>query len=418
MLTAAKIRAAAPAARPYKLADGAGLHLYVAPTGRRTWRMAFRFGSKEQLLTFGSFPEVSLARARELRDDARGQLRANVNPAGRRRRAREAANDPAQAPTFEATARTWHAQQLGRWSPTHAGDVLASLEQHIFPAIGGRPLAVIEAPEILRALRAVEAAGSIETARRIQQRISAVFDLAIAEGATKANPAQVLGRALLPSPTPRRQAALVDLADVRAAYAAIAATPGSALIRLACQLLALTGVRCGSLREARWVEFEGVARDDRGQISETAPVVWRIPAARMKLTRARKADSAHDHLVPLSRQAVELVAAIARISGDGEMLFADRRRLIGINAIGDHHQRAGLRGRHSPHGWRAAFSTILNELEPTSAASIDLSLGHNPRGKVEGAYNRAQLLGERRRLLQIWGDLLSGEAERETGDEG
>lgn len=99
-------------------------------------------------------------------------------------------------------------------------------------------------------------------------------------------------------------------------------------------------------------------------------------------------------------------------------MHADRRRLIGINAIGDHHQRAGLRGRHSPHGWRAAFSTILNELEPTSAASIDLSLGHNPRGKVEGAYNRAQLLGERRRLLQIWGDLLSGEAERETGDEG
>ena len=410
MLTAARIRAAAPQARAYKLADEKGLFLYVAPTGLRSWRMAFRFGGKEKLLTFGRFPEISLAQARDARDDARRQLRAGVDPAAARRGAARSAERDRAFATFETAARAWHAQQLPRWSDRHAADVIESLERHVFPRIGGRPLADISAPDVLEVLRLVEAAGAIETARRVRQRISAVFARAIAEGAAVTDPAAIVGRALAARPEVRRQPALLDIEQLRGALKSIEASLAAPAVKLASRLIALTAVRSAVARGARWDEFEDIEPRygiKRGETVRIDRPVWRIPARRMKLTRARKANAAFDHVVPLAPAAVELLQ-VARRLGGGELVFprAGKNQPIGENAIAQAYRAAGLGGRHSPHGWRAAFATIMNERQPAARAAIDLALAHSPKDKVEAAYNRSQQLELRRQLLEDWADAL------------
>lgn len=408
MLTAAKIRAAEPLTRPYKIADGGGLFLYVAPNGLKSLRMSFRFGGKAQLLTFGRFPDISLAEARDRRDVARQALRQNVNPAGARRRAFAAANAADEAATFEQLARAWHAQQLGRWSAVHADDVIGSLERHVFPQLGAMPIGAIAAADVLRVLRLVEGVGAIATARRVRQRISAVFARAMAEGLVTADPAALVAKALSPSAEVRRMAAVVDVDEARAVLAAIDAAPGAAVTKLASRLLALTAVRSAVARGARGAEFEGI--ESSGAIPDLDPV-WRVPAARMKLTRARKRLAAFDHVVPLSRQAVDVLRQARAIAGDSALVFPGRRAgrgSISENAIGELYRRAGLGGRHSPHGWRAAFSTILNECDPAARAAIDLALAHSPKDKVEAAYNRSTQMARRRALFQEWADILDG----------
>ena len=242
----------------------------------------------------------------------------------------------------------------------------------------------------------MEARGSIETARRIRQRISAVFAFAIAEGLAEQDPAAFVARALRPAPIARRQPALTDLDQARALLAACERAGGPPIIRLASRFLALTAVRIGALLGATWDEFEGLDGD--------APL-WRIPAERMKLKKARKADSANDHIVPLSPQAVAVLKAIGE---NGYDTRSSRVFPIHAAAIGALYKRAGYAGRHVPHGWRACFSTIMNERFPLERAAIDLALAHAPRGasESEAAYNRAQLLDQRRALFARWGEML------------
>ncbi|HEX8585071.1 MAG TPA: integrase arm-type DNA-binding domain-containing protein [Allosphingosinicella sp.] len=410
MLTNATVKAARPSARPYKMADGEGLYLYVRPNGRRTFRMKFRHQRREQLLTFGDFPDISLGEARELRDQAREQLRRGDNPAGAGARARAAANDHANtAPTFEAWARRWHTHQVPRWSDVHAADVLTSLERDVLPQLGAEALSEIDAPTILRVLRAVEARGCVETARRICKRIGAVFAFAMSETGTGTNPAAIIGRDVLaPAKAKRHQPALLELADARELLGAVDALGGARIEKLASSLLALTAVRLGTLRGARWTEFEDLDWEG-GFIGPRRPA-WRIPAARMKLSRARKADPTADHLVPLSAQAVEILRAARKLSAGSELVFPGRggRSPIGEAAIGDLYNNAGFVGRHVPHGWRSTFSTILNERFPTERGLIDQALGHVPKDKVEAAYNRAEHLALRRYLFQRWADLVTG----------
>lgn len=286
----------------------------------------------------------------------------------------------------------------------HAGDVLASLERDVFPAIGAMPVAAITVPVVLNALRSVESRGRVETARRLRQRISAVFGFAISEGVATQDPAAIVSRALAPTPAPRRQPALVDLDEARALVAAVQVVAAAPIAKLASQFLALTAVRLGALRGARWSEFEALDR---------AAPIWRVPAARMKLKQAKKADAGFDHIVPLSAQAVQVLRAARAIGG--EYAFAEcnyafpgrgGKRPIGEGAIGTLYDQAGFAGRHVPHGWRATFSTIMNERFPEERAVIDLALAHAPKDKVEAAYNRAEHLGRRRRLFDRWAALL------------
>jgi integrase len=398
MLTNATVKAARPGARPRKIFDAGGLYLFVRPTGSKTWRMKYRRAGKEKLLTFGDYPELGLAEARERRDRAREQLRRGEDPAAHSPKG----DNPAA--TFEAAARAWHQLQLARWSQVHAGDVLASLERDVFPAIGAKRLEEIEAREVLALLRAVERRGAIETARRLRTRIAAIFAFARAEGLGAVSTAADVAVALAPRPPRRAQPALTTIEGARQLLAAAEVFRSAGKnVRLAHRFLALTAVRLATLRGARWSEIE--------DLDGPAPL-WRIPAARMKLSRARKEDAAAEHLVPLSTAAVAVLREARGLTGGDGLIFPGRSgdAPIGETAIGALVIAAGFAGRHVPHGWRATFSTIMNEAEPALRAVIDQALGHVPRDKVESAYNRAAHLDRRRLVFEKWANILSGTA--------
>lgn len=403
MLTNATVKAAQASARPYKLADAGGLYLYVRPSGSKTWRMKYRYRGKEKLLTFGSWPEIGLSDARARRDSAREQLRNNVDPA-----AHNGCHAHSGQTTFEQLARRWFERRRGRWSAEHAADVIASLERDVFPAIGAEAPAAVDAQAVLRILLGVEERGCIESARRLRERISGVFRFAIPLQICTADPAALIADELSPRPVQVPQAALTELDEARELLADAEQVDAPAIVKLASRFLALTVVRMATLRGAEWSEIEGV---DWNQLDSTSgDVQWRIPAARMKLTKVKKADPSAEHLIPLSRQAVAVLREIRALELPGELIFPGRRRgrPIGEGAIGHLYAAAGYSGRHVPHGWRATFSTILNNRFPERQQLIDQALAHvGKKGKVEAAYNRAQHLDRLRDLFQSWADLVA-----------
>ncbi|HQS95102.1 MAG: hypothetical protein B7X90_01715 [Novosphingobium sp. 17-62-19] len=388
MLSDADLRRARLRARPYKLWDGQGLHLLIVPNGRRTWLLRSRAGGRERLVTIGTYPDVGIEEARRRADLARVGL---------------PFSDALTSKTFEQCARDWHALHAPHWSTVHAADVLASLERDVFPAIGGEPVAEIGAPDVLSAIRAVEARGNGQTARRLRQRCAAVFGYAIAEGLRKDdNPARDIGQALLPPRLSRPHPALTSIEDCRALLMACDLFAGaSEMVRLASRFLALTAVRLDAVRGMVWDEIE----------QHAGVTVWRVPPARMKLAKAKKEEARFAHLVPLSQAAVAVLGRAAELSGSRNgLVFRGRAQNspIGERAILDLYAEAGFRGRHVPHGWRASFSTIMNERRPGDRSAIDLALAHTPKDKVEAAYNRAEMLDQRHALLEEWGALLCG----------
>jgi hypothetical protein len=253
MLTNLAVKAARPRAAAYKLTDGGGLHLYVAPTPRWTWRWRFRIAGKEQLLTLGSWPEMSLDQARAARDQARERLDRGEDP-----REVGTGDDP-RLRAFEYVGRRWHAHMQPRWTPVHARDVMASLERDVFPAIGAMPIEGITVPVVLNALRVIQERGSLETSHRVRQRISAVFCYAMADGLVDKDPAAIVGKVLAPPAPTRHKAALIEIDDVRALLAAADRIAGAGdVIVQASRFLALTAVRLAAMRGARWEEIENL----------------------------------------------------------------------------------------------------------------------------------------------------------------
>lgn len=392
MPTNAAVKAARASARPQKLWDEAGLHLLVLPSGRKSWRLRLRRGAAETVMTLGAWPEMTIDQARERRDVVRSQVRAGGDL--------RVVVRAAEVRTFEYAARSWHALMKPDWSPVHAADVLASLERDVFRAIGGHALNAITRPAVLDVLRQVERRGRRETARRLRQRVSAVFEYAMCEGWCDDNPASVVRRAMLKPAAQRKQPALVAIGALRELIAAVEQLSDGTIPKLASRFLALTAVRLAAVRGARWDEVEDLDGD--------API-WRVPAARMKLAAGKKLLMEHDHVVPLVPSAVAVLRQAAPLA-TGELIFPGRTgRPLGEGAIGALYARAGFAGRHVPHGWRASFSTILNEkLGDEWAAAIDRALAHAPKDKVEAAYNRAQQLERRRDLFMTWADMLTG----------
>lgn len=396
MLTNAAVKAARPKTAAYKLFDQGGLHLYVAPTGRKSFRMKYRVGGKEQLLTIGAVPEVTLDTARARADQVREQLGRGEDP-----RTCELAQT-GKARAFDNVARQWHAHMRRRWTDVHAGDVLASLERDVFPAIGAMPIGAVTVPVILNALRVIEERGSLVTASRVRQRISAVFAYAMAEDLVDQDPAAIVSRALTPPAPAQHHPALLEIEDARALLAAAELVDVAPVVKHASRFLALTAVRFAAVRGARWEEIEDL---------DGAAPLWRVPAARMKLAAAKKLDAKNDHAVPLSRQAVALMREIrgnmhrddANMHG---LIFAcGAGRMIGEKSIGALYDRAGFEGRHVPHGWRASFSTVMNE-RGSDGADIERALAHTPKDKVKAAYDRSERLQRLRDLFQEWADLL------------
>ena len=393
MLNDTQIRTAKPAEKAYRLLDGQGLFLSVTPSGGKLWRMRYEIRGAEKVLSFGPYPKTSLVGARAERDKAKQLLREGRDPAVERK-LRRLVGASGSANTFEAVAREWHEQQQ-HWSVKHRADVIDSLERDVFPLIGAIPVEELDAPAVLAVIRSIERRGAIETAHRVRQRMSCVFVHAIGSGRAKHDPATVVAGAL--SKIIRgRQPAITELEGARDILADVEKTPSHPVTRLAMRFLALTSVRPGELRGARWTEFEGL---------DGSEPIWRIPAERMKGTLERKAE----HLVPLSTQAVAVLEEVRPLSGRFGYVFPSirsARRPLSENALGYLLNRAGYHGRHVPHGWRAAFSSVMNERHRSDRHVIDLMLAHTPKDRVEKAYNRAEHMERRRELAQEWGDLL------------
>ena len=416
MLTDKQVLNAKPREKAYKLSDSGGLFLYVTKAGLKSWRMKFKFEGKEKLLTFGSYPDVKLSQARDKRDAARKQIQDNVDPSGVRKRALEAkaaeAAELAKLVTFESAARTWFGMHACRWTPVHADDVITSLERDVFPLLGAKPVVAIDAPAVLKTLRVVEDRGAIETAKRLRQRISAVYAYAISEGIVGHDPAAIVGKALKPLPKKGKQPAITNPTEAREVLIASEASGAYPITKLASRLLALTQARPGMIRGAEWAEFEGIDWED-ASFGPTLPM-WRVPANRMKLVLDLKDEASFEHLVPLCWQAVEVLRAVRPLTGRGKLVFTSQRhghRPLSENAMGYLYNRVGFYGRHVPHGWRSSFSTTMNARAVkrrlmADPEIIELMLAHVPQNKVKAAYDRASHMERRRELSQEWADLL------------
>lgn len=388
MLTDTAIRKARPGDKPVKMADEKGLFLLLTLAGGKLWRVKYRHAGKEKLLALGAYPEVSLAQARERRDDARKLLAEGVDP-GETRKAEKRARLLAAENSFEAVAREWHAKQEHTWAKKHAEDVLRRLEANIFPSIGPRPIGEIEAPELLATVRKIEARGAYDLAHRVLAVCGQVFRYGVATGRCRRDPTSDLRGALTPHKA-KHQAAVrpEELPELLRKIDAYDKEQGDTLTRLALQLMAATFVRTSELIGAKWVEFDLKAK------------VWAIPAERMKMKT--------EHLVPLSRQALALLEEIKPLSGRGEYLFTGRNRQkpISNNTMLYALYRMGYKSRMTGHGFRAVASTLMNESGLFRPDVVERQLAHCERDEVRGAYNRAEYLPERRKLMQWWGDYL------------
>ncbi|WP_120076076.1 tyrosine-type recombinase/integrase [Aurantiacibacter odishensis] len=418
MLTDKAVRAAGAKDKAYKLTDSRGLYLHISGKGHKSWRYKYRFEKKERLLTLGTYPEVSLAEAREKRDEAKKILREGRDPRHAVKRGRLVGEEGAPK-SFETVAREWHGLQLGRWKPVHANDVITSLERDIFPDLGSMRLADIDKPLLLAVLRKVENRGAIETARRLKQRVAAVYRYANAEGAKLENPATEINDALKPLPPAKRYPALLSVEAILELMGDIDRAGASPVNRLAARVLALTAQRPGMVRFMEWDDIIGI--DWASPQADSSDALWTVPAEKIKQELHLRSDEAFSHPIPLSRQAVEALRAVRWLTGRSPFVFPGARsglKPISENAIGYLYNREGYKGRHVPHGWRSSFSTIMNEQAERELGNdvrlladrmiIDLMLAHTPKGMSasELRYNRAAYMARRRELAQRWADMI------------
>jgi integrase len=387
MLSKLLIDKTKPQAKSVRLSDGRGMYLEISPASGKWWRFKYRFAGKERRISLGVYPDVPLAAAREKREEARRQVAAGIDPGEQRKAAKVA--------LIESTENT-----STRWVKGHADKIIRRLELNVFPWLGSRPIKGITAPELLAILRRVESRGANETAHRALQVCGRVFRYAIATGRADRDPSRDLSGALAPIQE-RHFASITEPLAVGELLRAIDAYKGAFVTRCALRLAPLVFVRPGELRAARWAEFDL----DKSE--------WRIPASRMK---ARV-----QHIVPLSTQAVAILRELQPLTGRFPFAFPSvrsRYRAMSENAITGALRRMGYTGQDmTGHGFRSMASTLLNE-QGWNRDAIERQLAHGERDAVRAAYNYAEHLPERRRMMQAWADYLeelkngSGDAER------
>lgn len=394
-----QVSKAKPQAKETKLFDGGGLFLLVSPQkvgsdGKplpvsKLWRFKYRFGGKEKLLSFGSYPQVSLSDARQRREDARKLLANGVDP-GEIKKAQKSAQVEAAANTFEAVAREWHANSKPNWSDNHAERLLKRLEQDVFPFIGNKPITDIKTPEIVEILKRV-ATRTLETAHRIKTAFYHIFHYAKLHGKIENNPAADL-RKILPTVKYTHMAAPTDPKEVTSLLRAIDAFEGSFIVKCALQLAPLVFVRPGELRKAEWSEFDLDA------------ATWNIPAEKMKMRQR--------HLVPLSRQVVAILNELQLLTGHGRYLFPCHRsplRCMSENTVNASLRRMGFdKTEITGHGFRAIARTMLHEILQFTPDAIEAQLAHAVPDRLGRAYNRTTHLAERKKMMQQWADYLDG----------
>lgn len=397
MLTNVALKALKPETKSYKKADGGGLFILVETNGSKLWRFAYRYDGKHKLLSGGRFPQTSLVAARAWRDKMKHQLALGLDPSEERRK--EVAAEPAgMGSSFEEVAREWLASRTLAWVPKYAGHIIRRLENDIFPIVGSHDISEITPRQMLDALRKIEARGSIELAHRIKNYCSEVFRYAIPDGRCDSDPCRDLTPALSKKGRVkhRSKVAAKDLPDF---YVRFNADTGERLSHLALRWTMVTMVRTQETRFAEWEEFENLG---------LAEPMWRLSPERMKMSE--------EHLVPLSRQALELLDEIRELNiylkaGQmrlGRYLFPvphAKSLVISENRMLDIMYRMGYRGKATVHGFRSLASTVLNETGQFEPDWIEMQLAHQPQG-VRGVYNSARYLAHRRPMMQWWADFL------------
>jgi integrase len=393
-LTDTQIKTLKPEAKPRKVADEKGLYLLVQPTGGKLWRLKYRIDGKEKLLALGVYPDVGLKDARAARDEARRLLADGLDPSVHRKANKNARAD-AVGNSFESVAREWFTKLLPTWTPDHADKIIKRLERDVFPWIGSKPIADLNAPTVLTTIRRIEARGRLETAHRALQNCGQVFRYAVATGRAERDPTGDL-RGALPPTREKHMAAITDPMEVGALLRAIDAFRGTLIVQSALKLSALVFVRPGELRQAEWSEIDL----DKGE--------WNIPAERMK-GWTRKGITT-PHLVPLSAQAVAILRELQPLTGRGVHVFAGRdpRKPMSNAAVNAALRRMGYdtKTEMTGHGFRAMARTILHEELSVDRDVIEHQLAHAVPDALGTAYNRTKFIKERRAMMQRWADYL------------
>lgn len=385
-LTDTTIRNAKPGEKPVKLFDERGLYLELSPAGGKWWRLKYRFNGKEKRLSLGVYPDVSLKEARDRRDTARKLLADGIDPS-ENRKAQKSAQVDRVANSFEVVTREWFAKYSTRWAVKHSERILHRFERDIFPWIGGRPIADITAPELLTVVRRIESRGALETAHRALGNCGQVFRYAVATGRAERDPTVDL-RGALPPTKSEHFAATTEPTQVAELLRALEGYEGTFTVQCALRLAPLVFVRPGELRKAEWADIDLDAAE------------WRFIVAKTNTP----------HIVPLSRQAVEILRELHPLTGQGRFVFPSARsyaRPMSDNAILAAMRRMGIgKDEMSGHGFRAMARTILDEVLGVRPDYIEHQLAHAVRDPNGRAYNRTAHLPERRKMMQQWADYL------------
>ena len=386
-LTDTEIRKARPREKATRLPDGKGLFLFVTPAGGRLWRYKYRHNGKQKLMALGQYPDVPLALARERHATARRLLATGVDPMGQRKAEKITLRSAAQN-SFHAIAGQWFEHWKVEKSAQHVDATRRRMDANIFPLLGARPITQIEAPELVAVVKAIEARGATDLAKRALENCGQIFRFAIAHGFAKRNPASEIRPTDILKSTHKTNLARIDAKELQALLRAIEVYQGTHVTRLAMKLMALTFVRTSELIGARWAEVDMDAAR------------WNIPAERMKMRTP--------HIIPLATQAIEVLEMLRPLTGASELLFPGDRNAekpMSNNTILQALKRMGYQGRMTGHGFRGLASTILHE-RGYSHEHIELQLAHAPRNAVSAAYNHALYLEPRTRMMQGWADFL------------
>lgn len=382
-LTDTAARTAKPHEKLYRMADAAGLCLEVTPSGSKLWRFRYRFGGKAKMMGLGAYPTVTLAKARERREDARRLLANGIDPTSHKQAEKTAQS--ALAHTFEELAREWYAYNSPRWATSTAAKALQYMEADILPVIGQRPVQEVTRPELVALVRKVEKRGALNVAGKIRQWLSQIFRYGLAKGSVESNPATDLDVVAAIAPRTKNHPH-VPLSEIPILLGKLDAAKCDAVTRIAVRLLLLTGVRPGELRHAPWSEID----------LESA--TWTIPAARMKARRP--------HVVPLPHQAVTSLLELKEITGSYPIAFPgrnSRERPQSENTVNKALHQIGYEGRQTGHGFRHLLSTELNS-RGYNRDWIERQLAHGDQDEIRDTYNHAHYLEQRRQMMQAWAD--------------
>ena len=383
-LTDTTCKNAKPKEKPYKLADDKGLYLLVNPNGSKYFRLKFRFSGQEKVLALGVYPETSLKKARDKREEARKNLDNGIDPSLTRKIEKLGSTEN----TFAAIAKEFMAAKPN-WSASHRKHVEECFERDVFPWLGNRPMKELTAVEVLATLRRIVDRGALETAARTKQFIGQAIRYGIATGRAERDVTADL-RGALPSPAKGHYPAITEPKPLSQLLRDIDAYKGNFVVRTALQLQPLIFARPANIAAAEWEEFDLDAAE------------WRIAGDKMKMKDA--------HIVPLSSQAVALLRDIHPLTGNQKYVFASNQgtsgeKHISRESIGAAIRRMGYQGQHTAHGFRTTASTLLHE-QGFHSDMIERQLAHAERNRVKAAYNRAQHLPERRKMMQSWADYL------------